>query len=73
MFRVHRLGHIEAKSLELVLSESSLRMAQQSYKYLSLGFNAAIGKDIGIAVEGFTTVRMLPKDFEKLEQRLLIT
>lgn len=71
MFRVHRLGHIEAKSLELVLPECSLRSAKQAYSYLSVGFAAEIEKEIGITVEGITVVREV-RDVEKLERRLLI-
>ena len=72
MYRIHRLGHIEAKSLELVLPEPRLRAAKQAYNYLSVGFAAEIERSLGLTVEGITTVREC-KDLERNEIRILIT
>lgn len=72
MYRVHRLGHIEARSIELPLSEVGIRMARQSYTYLSLGFECEIEKSLGITVEGATRFRVLPMNVETLQHRVLV-
>lgn len=71
--RIHRLGHIEAKSLELVMSDVSVRQARQAYSYLSLGFTAQIEEEVGIVVEGIRAIRPLVRDFENCTQRILLT
>jgi len=72
MYRVHRLGHIEARSLELVLPDDRVRRARQAYNYMSLGFAAEIEEELGLVVEGIDRVRLLPVDSENFERRILI-
>lgn len=70
--RIHRLGHIEAKTLELVITDESLmRRAKQTYNYLSLGFTAEIEKEYGLTVEGIESVREV-KSFDTSSTRLII-
>ena len=73
MYWIHRLGHIEAKSLELVMSDISVRQAKQAYSYMSLGFAAQIEAEVGIAVEGIRSMRSLSMNNENCTQRVLIT
>ena len=71
MYRIHRLGHIEAKSLELTLSDEGLRKAQQTYPYLSVGYAAEITRELGLEVNGIARV-LTVRDHEKCNQRLFI-
>lgn len=71
MYRVHRLGYIEAKTLELSLSESILRRARHSYPYLTLGFELEIEKELGISLEGADRIRIY-RDIETDTQRVKI-
>ena len=72
MYRVHRLGHIEANTLELSLSEPVLRRARHSYPYLTLGFELEVEKELGISIEGADRIRIY-RDIEKDQQRVKIT
>ena len=71
MYRVHRLGYIEAKTLELSLSEPVLRRAKYSYPYLTLGFELEIEKVLGVSVEGADRIRIY-RNIETDEQRVII-
>ena len=71
MYRVHRLGYIEAKTLELSLSEPVLRRAKHSYPYLTLGFELEIEKVLGISLEGADRIRIY-RNLETDEQRVVI-
>ncbi len=71
MYRIHRLGHIEAKTLELTLSDESVRKAQQSYPYLLAGHAAEIRKELGLEVSPIARV-LTVRDHEKCNHRLFI-
>lgn len=71
MYRVHRLGYIEAKTLELSLSESTLRRARHSYPYLTLGFELEVERELGISIEGADRIRIF-RNLETDEQRVII-
>ena len=71
MYRVHRLGYIEAKTLELSLSEPTLRRARHSYPYLTLGFELEVEKELGISIEGADRIKIY-RDIETDTQRVKI-
>lgn len=69
--RIHRQGYLEARSIELELPDASVRRAQQSHSYLTLGFEMEVEKEVGISLEGATRCRVLT-DVETMKQRVLI-
>ena len=72
VYRIHRLGHIEANSIEVTMSESAMRRAKQSYSYLTLGFEMEVEKEIGISIEGAVRVT-LHENFLTLRPSVLIS
>lgn len=72
MYRIHRLGHIEANSVELTMSELAMRRAKQSYSYLTLGFEMEVEKEIGISIEGAVRVT-IQRNLETDTQQVLIS
>ncbi len=70
--RVHRDGYIQASKLELEVTDDLIRRAQQSYTYLSVGFEAEIEKFFGISIEGCERSRILPMRPDDRKVRILI-
>jgi len=69
--RVHRLGHIEARTLEVPLSDFGLRMARNASMFITLGIAAAVEREVGLTVEGAERIRVT-ESLETLTQRVLI-
>lgn len=56
--RIHSKGYIEASSFEVYLPPHILRSAQQTYKYLSEGFEFEVEKYLGVELEGAERFRL---------------
>ena len=68
--RIHRLGHIECRKLEVWLPKEAITRARQVGKTLLIGLQREVEAEVGIEITDVTRMRVI--GYSEDERKLLV-